>query len=47
MFQYIYEGPSTEMEKFAIYDTFLKSLDWNLMYRYLVGDGDSKSFLDV
>ena len=42
-----YEGPSTEMERFAVHDMFSKSLDYNLMYRYLVGDGDSKSFLDV
>ena len=42
-----HEGPSTEMERFAAKDMFSKSLDYNLMYLYLVGDGDSKSFLDV
>ena len=40
-------GPSTEMERFAVKDMFEKSLDHNLMYLYLVGDGDSKSYLDV
>ena len=35
------------MERFAVKDMFSKPLDYNLMYLYLVGDGDSKSFLDV
>ena len=42
-----FEGPSTEMERVAVKDMFYKSLDSNLMYLYLVGDGDSKSFLDI
>ena len=37
-----YEGPSTEMERVAVKEMFSKSLNYNLMYRYLVGDGDSK-----
>ena len=35
------------MERVAVKEMFSKSLDYNLMYKYLVGDGDSKSFLDV
>ena len=42
-----YEGPSTEMERVAVKDMFSSSLNSNLMYLYLVGDGDSKSFMDV
>ena len=42
-----FDGPSTEMERAAVKDMFEKSLVHNLMYLYLVGDGDSKSFLDV
>ena len=42
-----FEGPSTEMERVAVKDMFQKSLESNLMYLYLVGDGDSKSFKDI
>ena len=42
-----YEGPSTEMKTVAVKEMLSKSLDYNLMYRYLVGDGDYKLFLDV
>ena len=42
-----YEGPSTEIERVSVKEMFSKSMNYNLMYRYLVGDGDSKLFLDV
>ena len=42
-----FEGPPTEMEREAIKTMFSRSQNYNLIYLYLVGDGDSKSFLDI
>ena len=42
-----FEGSSSEMERQAVAEMFQASKDFGLRYQYLVGDGDSKSFLDV
>ena len=40
-------GPSSEMERASVAKMFKRSLDYGLIYKYLVSDGDSKSYLDV
>ena len=42
-----FDGPSSEMERIAVKDLFQSSLQHKLIYKWLVGDGDSKCFLDV
>ena len=42
-----FDVSSTEMKRKAVENMFENSLSHNLMYLYLVGDGDSKSFIDI
>ena len=42
-----FEGASSEMERHAVKAMFHRSTEYGLRYEHLVGDGDSKSFLDV
>ena len=42
-----FSGPSTEMERAAGKDLFLRSTDYCLIYKILVSDGDSKTYIDV
>ena len=42
-----FEGPSSEMERHAVRSMFVSSLEKGLRYKWLVGDGDSKCYLDV
>ena len=42
-----FEGPSSEMERQAVRDMFIRSKALGMRYQYLVGDGDSKAFHDV
>ena len=42
-----FEGASSEMERNAVRTMFLASTDYKLRYKALVGDGDTKAYLDV
>ena len=42
-----FEGASSEMERNAVRKMFECSLEYKLRYKWMVGDGDTKSYLDV
>ena len=43
-----FSGPSTEMERFSLKKMFERSVETsNLVYKWLVSDGDCKGFNDV
>ena len=42
-----FSGPSSEMERFAMKELFQRSKEYNLVYKNLITDGDTKSFTDV
>ena len=40
-------GPSSEMERFGLKELFKRSSGYGLVYKNLIGDGDTKAYLDV
>ena len=44
---FLLTGPSSEMERHGMKLLYERSDKYNLVYKYLIGDGDTKSFCDV